>query len=113
MQPGSWFARTECFGPVLGVVRARDLDDAITIQNSGDLGLTAGLQSLDPDEIATWTERVEAGNLYVNRGITGAIVQRQPFGGWKGSGSTGKAGGSLYYVAQYMREQSQTRVRRA
>ncbi len=98
VQPGSWFARTECFGPVLGLVRAGGLDHAIAIQNGTDFGLTAGLHSLDPDEIAAWCERVEAGNLYVNRGITGAIVQRQPFGGWKRSvvGPTAKAGGPNY-----------------
>jgi RHH-type proline utilization regulon transcriptional repressor/proline dehydrogenase/delta 1-pyrroline-5-carboxylate dehydrogenase len=98
VRPGSWFARTECFGPVLGIIRADDLDHAIKIQNDNDYGLTAGLQSLDPDEIARWTEEVEAGNLYVNRGITGAIVQRQPFGGWKRSavGPTAKAGGPSY-----------------
>jgi RHH-type proline utilization regulon transcriptional repressor/proline dehydrogenase/delta 1-pyrroline-5-carboxylate dehydrogenase len=100
VQPGSWFARTECFGPVLGVVRADDLDHAIRIQNDNDYGLTAGLQSLDPTEIRRWTDAVEAGNLYVNRGITGAIVRRQPFGGWKQSvvGPTVKAGGP-HYVA--------------
>lgn len=96
--PGSWFQRTECFGPVLGIVRADDLDHAIEIQNSTDYGLTAGLHSLDPDEITRWTERVQAGNLYVNRGTTGAIVRRQPFGGWKRSvvGPTAKAGGPDY-----------------
>jgi RHH-type proline utilization regulon transcriptional repressor/proline dehydrogenase/delta 1-pyrroline-5-carboxylate dehydrogenase len=96
--PGSWFARTECFGPVLGVVRADDLDHALAIQNDVDFGLTAGLHSLDPADIEYWVDRVEAGNLYVNRGITGAIVQRQPFGGWKRSsvGPTAKAGGPNY-----------------
>ena len=98
----SWFHRTECFGPVLGVMAAKDLDDAIRIQNSSAFGLTGGIQTLDPDEIATWTERVEVGNAYVNRGITGAIVQRQPFGGWKASsvGPGAKAGGPNY-VAQF------------
>jgi RHH-type proline utilization regulon transcriptional repressor/proline dehydrogenase/delta 1-pyrroline-5-carboxylate dehydrogenase len=98
VRPDSWFARTECFGPVLGIIRADDLEDAIRIQNDNRFGLTAGLQSLDPDEIARWTARVEAGNLYVNRGITGAIVRRQPFGGWKDSsiGPTAKAGGPNY-----------------
>jgi RHH-type transcriptional regulator, proline utilization regulon repressor / proline dehydrogenase / delta 1-pyrroline-5-carboxylate dehydrogenase len=104
VQPGSWFARTECFGPVLGVVRAAGLDDAIRLQNASDYGLTAGLHALDPAEIAHWLDRVEAGNLYVNRGITGAIVQRQPFGGWKRSavGPTAKAGGPNH-VASLMR----------
>ena len=68
------------------------------MQNAVDYGLTAGLHSLDPDELAHWLDRVEAGNLYVNRGITGAIVQRQPFGGWKRSavGAGAKAGGPNY-----------------
>ena len=95
---GSYFHLTEFFGPVLGVMHARDLDEAIRMQNAVDYGLTAGLHSLDSDEIATWLDRVEAGNLYVNRGITGAIVQRQPFGGWKRSavGAGAKAGGPNY-----------------
>lgn len=97
---GSWFHRTECFGPVLGILRADDLDHAIRIQNSSTFGLTGGLQSLDPDEIAEWKDRVEVGNAYVNRGITGAIVQRQPFGGWKASsvGPGAKAGGPGYVM---------------
>jgi RHH-type transcriptional regulator, proline utilization regulon repressor / proline dehydrogenase / delta 1-pyrroline-5-carboxylate dehydrogenase len=101
---GSWFHRTECFGPVLGLIRAASLDEAIAIQNDNDFGLTAGLHSLDEGEIASWRERVAAGNAYINRAITGAIVQRQPFGGWKGScfGPGGKAGGPNY-VAQFAR----------
>jgi RHH-type proline utilization regulon transcriptional repressor/proline dehydrogenase/delta 1-pyrroline-5-carboxylate dehydrogenase len=101
VQPGSWFARTECFGPVLGIVRAADLDEAIAIQNSTDYGLTAGLHALDPSEIERWIDRVEAGNAYVNRGTTGAIVRRQPFGGWKHSavGATVKAGGPNYVAS--------------
>jgi RHH-type proline utilization regulon transcriptional repressor/proline dehydrogenase/delta 1-pyrroline-5-carboxylate dehydrogenase len=95
VRPGSWFHRTECFGPVLGVMRARDLDEALAMQNATEFGLTGGLHSLDPDEIAHWTERVEVGNAYVNRHTTGAIVQRQPFGGWKHSsiGPGAKTGG--------------------
>ncbi len=95
---GSYFHLTEFFGPVLGVMHARDLDEAIRMQNAVDYGLTAGLHSLDPDELAIWLDHVEAGNLYVNRGITGAIVQRQPFGGWKRSavGAGAKAGGPNY-----------------
>ena len=95
VQPGSWFHLTECFGPVLGLIRAEDLDDAITIANATDYGLTGGIHSLDPAEIAIWRERIDVGNAYVNRHITGAIVQRQPFGGWKKStiGVGGKPGG--------------------
>ncbi len=85
VQPGSWFHLTECFGPVLGVMRADDLDHAIELQNATEYGLTGGLQSLDPKEIDTWLARVEVGNAYINRHITGAVVQRQPFGGWKRS----------------------------
>ena len=98
VKAGSYFHLTEFFGPVLGVMHARDLDEAIRMQNAVDYGLTAGLHSLDPEELATWLDRVEAGNLYVNRGTTGAIVQRQPFGGWKRSavGAGAKAGGPNY-----------------
>jgi RHH-type proline utilization regulon transcriptional repressor/proline dehydrogenase/delta 1-pyrroline-5-carboxylate dehydrogenase len=95
VRAGSWFHLTECFGPVLGLMRAPDLDTAITWQNQVDYGLTGGIHSLDPTEIETWLARVEVGNAYVNRHITGAIVQRQPFGGWKKSsiGAGSKPGG--------------------
>jgi RHH-type proline utilization regulon transcriptional repressor/proline dehydrogenase/delta 1-pyrroline-5-carboxylate dehydrogenase len=98
--PGSWFHRTECFGPVLGVMRAHDLAHALTLQNESDFGLTGGLHSLDPDEIGWWLDRVQVGNAYVNRHITGAVVRRQPFGGWKRSavGPTAKAGGPDYLL---------------
>ena len=101
MKPGSFFHLTECFGPVLGLRRADDLDEAIELQNATDYGLTAGIHSLDADEILHWVDRVQAGNLYVNRGITGAIVQRQPFGGWKRSsvGLGAKAGGPNYLTS--------------
>jgi RHH-type proline utilization regulon transcriptional repressor/proline dehydrogenase/delta 1-pyrroline-5-carboxylate dehydrogenase len=104
VQRGTWFQQTECFGPVLGLVRARDLDEAMAIQNDNAFGLTAGLHSLDEEEIARWRDQVAAGNAYINRAITGAIVQRQPFGGWKGSsfGPGAKAGGPNY-VAQFAR----------
>jgi RHH-type proline utilization regulon transcriptional repressor/proline dehydrogenase/delta 1-pyrroline-5-carboxylate dehydrogenase len=101
IKPGSWSHRNEWFGPVLGLMVAPDLKTAISWQNSTDYGLTAGIHSLDADECALWMETVEAGNLYINRGITGAIVQRQPFGGWKRSsvGATAKAGGPNYVHA--------------
>jgi len=99
--PGSWFHVTECFGPVIGIMRARDLDHAIELQNGGEFGLTGGIHSLDEHEIAQWLDRVEVGNAYINRHITGAIVQRQPFGGWKQSsvGCGPKAGGPFYVEA--------------
>jgi RHH-type proline utilization regulon transcriptional repressor/proline dehydrogenase/delta 1-pyrroline-5-carboxylate dehydrogenase len=95
-----WFARTECFGPVLGLVAARDLDHAVAIQNALPFGLTGGICSLDPGDCASWVDRVEVGNAYVNRAITGAIVGRQPFGGWKRSvvGPGAKAGGPNYVL---------------
>ncbi len=99
---GGWFHQTECFGPVLGLIRANDLDHAIRIQNGSEFGLTGGIHSLDPAEIALWREKAEVGNGYINRSITGAIVQRQPFGGWKRScfGPGAKAGGPNY-AAQF------------
>ncbi|MGP0005894.1 MAG: proline dehydrogenase family protein [Acidimicrobiales bacterium] len=101
VRPGSWYHQTECFGPVLGLMRTRDLDEAIAWQNSTGFGLTAGIQALDPAEIEHWRENVEAGNLYVNRGITGAIIRRQAFGGWKRSvvGLGAKAGGPNYVAS--------------
>lgn len=95
---GSWFHQTEVFGPVLGIMHAKDLEEAIEFQNGTQYGLTGGLHSLCDEEIDRWTERVQVGNLYINRGITGAIVQRQSFGGWKGSavGPGGKTGGPNY-----------------
>ena len=98
VQPGSEFHLVEYFGPVLGVMTAATLDDAIDIVNAVDYGLTSGLHSLDEAEIQQWLARIEAGNLYLNRGTTGAIVRRQPFGGWKRSvvGAGWKAGGPNY-----------------
>ncbi|MDQ0277703.1 RHH-type proline utilization regulon transcriptional repressor/proline dehydrogenase/delta 1-pyrroline-5-carboxylate dehydrogenase [Arthrobacter silviterrae] len=97
---GSRFHLTEFFGPVLGVMTADTLEEAIAMVNRIDYGLTSGLHSLDSAEIGLWLDTVQAGNLYVNRGITGAIVQRQPFGGWKKSavGAGTKAGGPNYLV---------------
>ncbi|MEU1971857.1 bifunctional proline dehydrogenase/L-glutamate gamma-semialdehyde dehydrogenase [Microbacterium sp. NPDC019599] len=95
---GSEYHLTEYFGPILGIITAATLDEAIAIQSEVDYGLTAGLHSLDAAEVRQWLASVQAGNLYVNRGITGAIVQRQPFGGWKKSvvGAGFKAGGPNY-----------------
>ncbi len=97
---GSEFHQVEYFGPVLGIMTAKTLTEAIDLVNGVDYGLTSGLHSLDEDEIATWLGTIQAGNLYVNRGITGAIVERQPFGGWKASavGAGTKAGGPNYLV---------------
>jgi RHH-type transcriptional regulator, proline utilization regulon repressor / proline dehydrogenase / delta 1-pyrroline-5-carboxylate dehydrogenase len=101
VQPGSWSHLNEWFGPVLGVMRAPNLDTAISWANATPYGLTAGISSLDGDECSTFVERIQAGNVYVNRGTTGAIVERQPFGGWKRSsvGAGTKAGGPNYLLA--------------
>lgn len=99
VEPDSWCHRTEWFGPVLGIISARNLDQALTIQNSTNFALTAGIHALDEDECERWLSRVSAGNLYINRAMTGAVVSRQPFGGWRRSsvGATAKAGG-LHYL---------------
>ncbi|MGW9628308.1 bifunctional proline dehydrogenase/L-glutamate gamma-semialdehyde dehydrogenase [Microbacterium sp. NPDC055521] len=100
VQRGSEFHRVEYFGPVLGVMTADSLTEAIDIVNDIDYGLTSGIHSLDVDEVQQWLANIQAGNVYVNRGTTGAIVQRQPFGGWKKAavGAGSKAGGPNYLV---------------
>ena len=101
VRAGSFMHGTELFGPVLGVLRADDLEHALQLANATPYGLTAGLHSLDEREQARFLAKMRAGNLYVNRPITGAIVRRQPFGGYKASavGPGAKAGGPNY-VAQ-------------
>ncbi len=98
VRPGSFTHMTELFGPVLGIMRADSLKHAIELANRVPYGLTSGLHSLDEREQTQWIEEIEAGNLYINRGITGAIVRRQPFGGCKASsiGNGAKAGGPNY-----------------
>ena len=98
VKAGSEYHLTEYFGPVLGIMTARTLEEAIALVNAIDYGLTSGIHSLNADEVGLWLDTIQAGNLYVNRGTTGAIVQRQPFGGWKKSavGAGTKAGGPNY-----------------
>ncbi len=100
VQPGSRDHKTEFFGPILSVIRADHLEHAIGIANETGFGLTSGIHSLDPREQQIWTQKVEAGNLYINRTTTGAIVLRQPFGGLKKSaiGAGIKAGGPNYVL---------------
>ncbi|MCI1747487.1 MAG: bifunctional proline dehydrogenase/L-glutamate gamma-semialdehyde dehydrogenase [Acidipropionibacterium sp.] len=102
VRPGDRYHLTEYFGPVTGIMYAPDLATAVAYQNGTPYGLTAGLHSLDPAEISWWLDHVQAGNLYINRSITGAIVGRQPFGGWKRSavGPGAKAGGPNYLAVQ-------------
>ncbi|MBV9343776.1 MAG: aldehyde dehydrogenase family protein [Gammaproteobacteria bacterium] len=102
----------EMFLPILMAHRVRSNDEAMTLANRGPLGLTAGFYGA-PEEIPWFNENIEAGVTYANRpqgATTGAWPGYQAFGGWKGSGSTGKAIGSFYYLPQYLREQSQTIV---
>jgi 1-pyrroline-5-carboxylate dehydrogenase len=103
----------ELFAPFTAVQAVDSMDEALRLANDSTYGLTAGVYSEDPAEIERFLDEIEAGVLYVNRragATTGAWPGVQAFGGWKGSGSTGKAGLSIYYVAQFMREQSHTVV---
>jgi RHH-type proline utilization regulon transcriptional repressor/proline dehydrogenase/delta 1-pyrroline-5-carboxylate dehydrogenase len=104
VNPGSRTHMTELFGPVLSIMRADNLQHAIEIANQVPFGLTSGLESLDEREQDYWKEHIQAGNLYINRSTTGAIVQRQPFGGIKAScyGRGFKAGGPNY-VCEFMK----------
>lgn len=98
VKPNSFSFRTELFGPMLSVACIENLQEGIDLVNALDYGLTSGLQSLDESEQKLWKNSLMAGNLYINRGITGAIVNRQPFGGMKLSAFGGglKAGGPNY-----------------
>jgi RHH-type proline utilization regulon transcriptional repressor/proline dehydrogenase/delta 1-pyrroline-5-carboxylate dehydrogenase len=96
VQPGHTLAREEIFGPVLAVQRARDLDEAFALANAVDYALAAGLFSRSPTALDRARSELAAGNVYLNRGITGAIVERHPFGGFKMSGGGTKAGGRGY-----------------
>jgi len=94
-------AREEIFGPVLSVMKARDLDDAIRIANNTEFALTAGFFSRSPANIERVKAELVAGNVYINRSCTGAVVGRHPFGGFKMSGGGTKAGGEDYLL-QFM-----------
>ncbi len=96
--PTASIAQEEIFGPVLAVLRARDLDHALEIANGTPYALTGGLYSRSPEHIAHVKRAFRVGNLYINRKITGAIVDRQPFGGFKMSGIGSKAGGPDYLL---------------
>jgi len=105
--------KDELFVPFTAVHAVDSFDEAIDLANDSIYGLTAGVYSEDSAEVDRFLDRIEAGVLYVNRragATTGAWPGVQPFGGWKGSGSTGKAGLSMYYLAQFLREQSHTVV---
>ncbi len=106
--------KDELFVPLVAVAAVDSLDQGFQLANATEYGLTAGFYSAGEDEIQRFLDTVQAGVVYVNRragATTGAWPGVQPFGGWKGSGSSGRAGGGLYYVQQFMREQSQTVIR--
>jgi RHH-type proline utilization regulon transcriptional repressor/proline dehydrogenase/delta 1-pyrroline-5-carboxylate dehydrogenase len=96
--PEARIAQEEIFGPVLAVIKARDLDHALEIANGTPYALTGGLFSRSPVSIDQVKRRFRVGNLYINRKITGALVDRQPFGGFKLSGIGSKAGGPDYLL---------------
>jgi RHH-type transcriptional regulator, proline utilization regulon repressor / proline dehydrogenase / delta 1-pyrroline-5-carboxylate dehydrogenase len=96
--PESPLAQEEIFGPVLAVLRAHDYEEALRIANGTRYALTGGVYSRSPANLERAREAFEVGNLYLNRKITGAIVGRQPFGGFKLSGVGSKAGGPDYLL---------------
>jgi RHH-type proline utilization regulon transcriptional repressor/proline dehydrogenase/delta 1-pyrroline-5-carboxylate dehydrogenase len=98
VKPSMRIAREEIFGPVLSVIKVRDLDEAIAVANGTDYALTGGFFSRSPANIERVKAQLEAGNVYINRPCTGAIVGRHPFGGFKMSGSGTKAGGEDYLL---------------
>lgn len=107
--PGGFTHNTEFFGPVLGVLPAANLREAIDIVNATGFGLTSGIESLDDRELREWRESIRAGNLYINRPTTGAIVLRQPFGGMgKSNVGPGIKAGGPNYVAQLMQFETAT-----
>ena len=110
---GNFIHMNELFGPVLAVVKANDLRHAVKIVNDTGYGLTSGIESLDEREVSYWKENLKAGNLYVNRGTTGAIVLRQPFGGMgKSAIGAGRKVGIYNYITQFVdfTEKSKPRV---
>jgi len=98
VRPDSRLALEEIFGPVLAVIAAKDFDEALRIANGTDYALTAGVYSRSPAHLERARRELMMGNLYLNRPITGALVGRQPFGGFKMSGIGSKAGGPEYLL---------------
>ena len=98
VKPQSRLAQEEIFGPVLAVIRAADLTEAIAIANGTEYALTGGIFSRSPANLDRAAREMQVGNLYLNRSITGALVGRQPFGGYKMSGIGSKAGGPDYLL---------------
>lgn len=98
VKPDARIAQEEIFGPVLAVIRVKDLDEAIEVANATEYGLTGGIFSRSPEVLQRVRRELMVGNIYLNRGITGALVGRQPFGGFKMSGIGSKAGGRDYLL---------------
>lgn len=98
VSPSDTIAQEEIFGPVVAVIRVKNFDEALAVANGTDYALTGGLYSRSPEHIERAQNEFEVGNLYINRTITGAIVARQPFGGFKLSGVGSKAGGPDYLL---------------
>ena len=96
--PSAPLAQEEIFGPVLTVLRSDDFEQSLEIANGTAYALTGGLYSRSPEHIEQAKRRFRVGNLYINRKITGALVDRQPFGGFKMSGIGSKAGGPDYLL---------------
>lgn len=101
VKPNSFLAQQEFFGPVLSIIKAKDIDDALEIANGTEFALTGGAFSRSPSTIEKIKNQYEAGNVYINRSITGAMVDRHPFGGYKMSGLGSKTGGPDY-LKQFM-----------
>jgi len=104
--------KDELFLPFLCVEKYDDFDEAITLANDTEYGLTAGIFSEDKEQIEKFFNKIQAGVVYANRSAsatTAALVSIQPFVGWKNSGSTGKGAGGENYLQQFMRTQTQTR----
>ncbi|MGC1199620.1 MAG: L-glutamate gamma-semialdehyde dehydrogenase [Geitlerinemataceae cyanobacterium] len=107
VSPDATIAQEEIFGPVLAIIKVKNFDEALQVANGTNYALTGGLYSRTPSHISRAEREFEVGNLYINRGITGAIVSRQPFGGFKLSGVGSKAGGADY-VLQFLEPRTVT-----
>ena len=101
IQPENRLAQEEIFGPVLSIIKVKDFDEALKVANGTEYALTGGVFSRSPGNIAKARREFQVGNLYINRGCTGAIVNRHPFGGFRMSGIGSKAGGPDYLL-QFM-----------
>jgi len=100
--PGARVAQEEIFGPILAAIRSKDLDEALTIANGTPYALTGGLYSRSPAHIDRVKRSLRVGNVYINRPIAGALVDRQPFGGFKLSGLGGAKAGGADYLGEFL-----------